>query len=98
MEHLLVSGNVWWERLPVVRTGYFWNFFVMHFSSNRRLFNEIVACLELFCVVAQLVSLSNIDNNNGKKNIKRKRSIKQNKNSEHSAHFVPVLLAVIVWL
>ena len=98
MEQLQVSGNVRWERLPVVRTGYFWNFWVMHFSSNHQLLNEIVAYLELFCVVAHLVSLSNIDNNNGKKNIKRKRSIKQNKNSEHSSHFVPVLFPVIVWL
>lgn len=98
MEQLQVSGNVQWERLPVVRTGYFWNFWVMHFSSNHQLLNEIVAYLELFCVVAHLVSLSNIDDNNGKKNIKRKRSIKQNKNSEHSSHFVPVLFPVIVWL
>ena len=47
----------------------------MHFSSNLQLFNEIVAYLELFCVVAQLVSLSNIDDNNGKKKYKQESGL-----------------------
>ena len=85
----MLTGSYNWVLLEFLGHAFF-------IKSSIILLNEIVAYLELFCVVAQLVSLSNIDDNNGKKNIKRKRSIKQNKNSEHSSHFVPVLFPIIV--
>ena len=74
--------------------------FVVLFPSNRRLFNEIVAYEELFCMVTLLASSTNHDDDKGNLKIKKKKRAtsltdEQEKTPERAAHFLSNFLAIV---